>query len=53
MIKYYNASLGYHPKRTLTEAANAGYIKGCPGLSAAAISKYVAAEDATEMGHMK
>ena len=53
MIKYYHASLVSHPKRTLIEATNAGYLKGCPGLTAAAISKYVAVEDATEMGKIK
>ena len=53
LIKYYHASLGSHPKRTLIEAANAGYLKGCPGLTVAAISKYVSVEDATDMGHMK
>ena len=53
LIKYYHASLGSHPKRTLIEAANAGYLKGCPGLTAAEIRKYVSVEDATEMVHMK
>ena len=53
MIKYYHASLGSHLKRTLIEAANAGYLKGWPGLIAAAIIRYVSVEDATEMGHMK
>ena len=53
LIKYYHASLGSHPKQTLIEAANAGYLKGCPGLTAAAIRKYVSVEDATEMEHMK
>ena len=53
MIKYYHTSLEYHPKRTLIEAANAGYLKGCPGLTSAEISKYVSVKDATEMGHMK
>ena len=52
-IKYYQESLGSHPKRTLIEAANAGYLKGCPVLTAAAISKYVSVEDAMKMGHMK
>ena len=53
LIKYYHASLGSHTKRTLIEAANAGYLKGCPGLTAAAISKYVSVEDAKDIGHMK
>ena len=53
LIKYYHESLGSHPKQTLIEAANAGYLKGCPGLTAAGIIKYVSVEDATEMGHMK
>ena len=53
LIKYYHASLGYHPKTTLIAAANAGYLKGCPGLTASAIRKFIAIKDATEMGHMK
>ena len=53
LIKYYPASLVSHPKRTLIEAANAGYLKGFPGLTAAEIGKYVSVEDATETGHMK
>jgi hypothetical protein len=48
-----HASLGSHPKTTLIAAANAGYLKGCPGLTAPSISKFIAIEDATEMGHMK
>ena len=39
LIKYYHASLGSHPKTTLITAAKAGYLKGCPGLTAKAISK--------------
>ena len=53
LIKYYHASLGSHHKLTLIEAANAGHLKGCPGLIAASISKYVSVEDDTDMGHMK
>jgi hypothetical protein len=53
LTKYYHASLGSHPKATLIEAANANYLRGCPGLDATAIRKYIAVEDATEMGHMK
>ena len=53
LIKYYHASLGSHTKITLIESANLGYLKVCPGLTAAEIKNYVAVEDATEMGHMK
>ena len=53
LINYYHASLGSHPKTTLIKAAKAGYLKGCPGLTAEAIRKYISVEDATEMGHMK
>ena len=53
LIKYYHASLGSHPKTTLIAASNAGYRKGCPGPIASDISKFIAIEDATEMGHMK
>ena len=44
--------MGSHPEITLIEAANAVYLKGCPGLTTAAIIKYVAVEDAMKMGHM-
>ena len=37
----------------LIAAANAGYLKGCIGLTTSAISKFIAIKDATEMGHMK
>ena len=53
LTKYYHASLGSHPKATLIEAANSNYLRGCPGLDATAIRKFIAVEDATEMGHMK
>ena len=53
LTKYYHASLGSHPKSTLIEAANSNYLRGCPGLDATAIRKFIAVEDATEMGHMK
>ena len=45
--------LGWDPKTTLIAAANSGYLKGCPGLTASAINKFITIEDATEMGHMK
>ena len=53
LIKYMHASLGSHPKTTLIAAAITGYLKGCPGMTAVSISKFIAVEDATEMGHMK
>ena len=53
LIKYYHASLGSHPKRSLIAAAKAGYLRGCPGLNAKDIQKYIGIEYATEMGHMK
>jgi hypothetical protein len=53
ITKYFHASLGSHPKATLIEAANSNYLRGCPGLDATAIRKFIAVEDATEMGHMK
>ena len=53
LIKYYHVSLGSHPKTTLIADANAGYLKGCPCLTASAIRKFISIEDATEMGHMK
>ena len=52
LIKYYHATLGLHPKRTLAAAAKAGYLLGCPGLTAEAINGHIGVECATEMGHM-
>ena len=34
-------------------AADAEYLRGCPGLNATGIRKYIGVEYATEMGHMK
>ena len=53
LTKYYHASLGSHPKSTLIAAANKGYLRGCPGFTAKAISKYIGIEEVTEMGHMR
>ena len=53
LIKYYHASLGSHPKRTLAAAASAGYLQGCPGLTAPSINRHIGVEDATEMGRMR
>ena len=53
LIKYYHASLGSHPQTTLIKAAKAGYLKGCPGMDAQAIIKFIGVEEATHMGHMK
>ena len=53
LLRYYHASLASHPKRVLAAAAKAGYLQGCPGLTAEAINKFIDVEDATEMGHMR
>ena len=53
LIKYYHASLCSHPKTVLIAAADAEYLRGCPGLNATAIRKFIGIEYATEMGHMK
>ena len=53
LIQYYHASLGSHPKNTLIAAADAGYLRGCPGLDSTSIRKHIGIEVATEMGHMK
>ena len=53
LIKYYHASIGSHPTTTLIVAAKAGYLKGCLGLNAETIRKYIAVEDATKIGFMK
>jgi hypothetical protein len=47
LIKYNNASLGLHPKRTLPAAASAGYLQGCPGLTAKSINRHIGVECAT------
>ena len=52
LTKYFHSSLGSHVKSTLQSAARAGYLQGCPGFDLDAINKYIAVEDATEMGHM-
>ena len=39
-------------KSTIIDAARAGYLRGWPGLTAAAISKHIKVVEATEMGHM-
>ena len=53
LLRYYHASLASHPKRVLAAADKAGYLQGCPGLTAEAINKFIDVEDATEMGHMR
>ena len=53
LIKYYHSSLGSHPKTTLISAAKSGYLRGLPGFNAKAISKFIAIEEATEMGHLR
>ena len=53
LIKYFHAALCSHTKSTLIAAANEGYLRGFPGLTATAIRKYIGIEVATELGHMK
>ena len=53
LIKYYHSRIGFHPKTTLISAAKSGYLRGLPGFNAKAISKFVAIEEATEMGHLR
>ena len=53
LIKYYHASLCLHPKRTLSAAAKARYLRGFPSLGAPAINRHIGVKDATEMGHMR
>ena len=53
LIKYFHAALGLHTKATLVAAAKANYLRGCPGLTADDINKFINIEIATEMGHMK
>ena len=52
LVKYFHASFGSHVKSTLSSAARAGYLQGCPGFTQESINKYIMVEDATEMGHM-
>jgi hypothetical protein len=51
LVKCFHASLGSHPKAIA--AVDAGYLRGCPGIDAPFIRKYIGIEDATEVGHMK
>ena len=53
LTKYYQASLGSHPKSTLIAAAKTGYLQGCPGFTVSAVSKVIAIEETTEAGHMR
>ena len=53
LVQYYHASLCSHPKLSLIAAADAGYLRGCPGLDATGIRKHIGIEYAIEMGHMK
>ena len=52
LVKYFHASLGSHVTSTLSCAARAGYLQGCPGFTQESINKFITVEDATEMGHM-
>ena len=52
LVNYFHSSLGSHVKSTFVAAARAGYLQGCPGLTAEAINKFIMVEEATEMGHM-
>ena len=47
LTKYYHASFGSHPKTTLIAAAKKGFLRGCPGFTAAAISKFIGIEEVT------
>ena len=47
LTKYYHASLCSHPKLVLIVAADAEYLRGCPGLNASAIRKFIGVEYAT------
>ena len=51
-IKYYHSSLGSHPQTTLISATKRGYLRGLPGFNAKVISKFIAIEDATKIGHL-
>ena len=53
LIKYYHASLGSHPKRTLAAAIKRGYLKGFKGLTAERVNAHIGVEYATEAGHMR
>ena len=53
LVKYYHASLGSHPKRTLVAAIKRGYLKGFKGLTAERVNTHIGVEYATEAGHMR
>jgi hypothetical protein len=41
LIKYQHAAIELHPKQTLAATAMAGYLQGCPGLTAEAIKQHI------------
>ena len=53
LMKYYHASLGSHPKRTLVAAIKHGYLKEFKGLTAEQVNTHIGVEYATEAGHMQ
>ena len=53
LTKYYHASLGSHPKRTLVAAIKRGYLKGFKGLTAERVNTHIGVEYAMEVGHMR
>jgi hypothetical protein len=53
LINHYHALLASHTKRTLLATSRAGYLKGYPGLTQAAIDKFILFKDCTDMGHLQ
>ena len=53
LIKYYHASFGSHPKRTLVAAIKRGYLKDFKGLTAEHVNANIDVEYATEAGYMR
>eukprot|EP00957_Ditylum_brightwellii_P039024 2949643-Ditylum_brightwellii.AAC.1 len=52
LMQFYHATMLSPVKKTLLEAASWGYLKGWPGLTQAAIRKYIDIEDAMVKEHL-
>ena len=53
LVKYYRASLGSHPKRTLVAAIKRGFLKGFKSLTAERVNTHIGVKCATEAEYMR
>ena len=52
LIQFYHATMGYPCTPTWCKAIITGYFKGCPGLTAACVRRFIKVVEETEMVHM-